>query len=79
MIKIQQCPVSFDQILNSRRFNVLFTKKKMYMEWELLKIHEDNAQNQVVRIRKSKRKIRDWTRYVELLISIFYKILKLLP
>jgi hypothetical protein len=41
-------PISFDQILNSRHFNSVIYKEKMFMAIEQLTNYEDNAQNQLL-------------------------------
>jgi hypothetical protein len=37
-LMMQILPISFDQILNSRRFNAVSTKKKMFTATDQLKI-----------------------------------------
>ncbi|HTG66589.1 MAG TPA: gliding motility protein GldN [Flavobacterium sp.] len=52
-------PVSFDQILNSRRFNsVIYKEENVYGDREIKEYMKDNAQNQLLEADRVKEKIR---------------------
>ncbi|KDN55792.1 gliding motility protein GldO [Flavobacterium seoulense] len=54
-------PVSFDQILNSRRFNsVIYKEENVYGDREIKEYMKDNAQNQLLEAERVKEKIRDF-------------------
>ncbi len=54
-------PISFDQILNSRRFNALIYKEEnMYGDREIKDYMKDNAQNQLLESERVKEKIRNF-------------------
>ncbi len=54
-------PISFDQILNSRRFNaVIYKEENVYGDREIKSYMKDNAQNQLVESERVKDKIRDF-------------------
>ncbi len=54
-------PVSFDQILNSRRFNALiYQEENVYGDRAIVSYMKDNAQNQLIEAERVKEKIRDF-------------------
>lgn len=54
-------PVSFDQILNSRRFNsVIYKEENVYGDREIKEYMKDNAQNQLLEAERVKDKIRSF-------------------
>ena len=54
-------PVSFDQILNSRRFNsTIYKEENMYGDREIKDYMKDNAQNQLLESERVKEKIRNF-------------------
>ncbi|MFL9830574.1 gliding motility protein GldN [Flavobacterium sp. ARAG 55.4] len=54
-------PISFDQILNSRRFNsVIYKEENVYGDREIKEYMKDNAQNQLLEAERVKEKIRDF-------------------
>ena len=54
-------PVSFDQILNSRRFNsVIYKEENAYGDREIKEYMKDNAQSQLLEAERVKEKIRDF-------------------
>ena len=54
-------PISFDQILNSRRFNsVIYQEENVYGDRQIMSYMKDNAQNQLLEARRVKEKIRDF-------------------
>jgi gliding motility associated protien GldN len=54
-------PVSFDQILNSRRFNaVIYQEENVYGDRAIVGYMKDNAQNQLLESERVKEKIRDF-------------------
>ena len=54
-------PVSFDQILNSRRFNsVIYKEENVYGDRTIEEYMKDNAQNQLLESERIKSKIRDF-------------------
>lgn len=54
-------PISFDQILNSRRFNaVVYKEENMYGDREIKEYMKDNAQNQLLESERVKEKIRNF-------------------
>lgn len=54
-------PVSFDQILNSRRFNgVIYQEENVYGDRAIVSYMKDNAQNQLLEAERVKDKIRDF-------------------
>ena len=54
-------PVSFDQILNSRRFNsVIYKEENVYGDREIKEYMKDNAQNQLLESERVKEKIRNF-------------------
>jgi hypothetical protein len=54
-------PISFDQILNSRRFNaVIYKEENVYGDREIEKYMKNNAQNQLLEAERVKEKIRDF-------------------
>ncbi len=54
-------PVSFDQILNSRRFNsVIYKEENVYGDRSIADYMKDNAQNQLLESERVKEKIRDF-------------------
>lgn len=54
-------PISFDQILNSRRFNsVIYREENVYGDREIKEYMKDNAQNQLLEAERVKEKIRDF-------------------
>jgi len=54
-------PISFDQILNSRRFNsVIYKEENVYGDREIKEYMKDNAQSQLLEAERVKEKIRDF-------------------
>lgn len=54
-------PISFDQILNSRRFNaVIYQEENIYGDRAITSYMKDNAQNQLLEAERVKEKIRDF-------------------
>ncbi|TDD93772.1 type IX secretion system ring subunit PorN/GldN [Flavobacterium cellulosilyticum] len=54
-------PVSFDQILNSRRFNsVIYQEENVYGDRTIESYMKDNAQNQLLEAERVKEKIRNF-------------------
>ncbi|MBA4318185.1 MAG: gliding motility protein GldN [Flavobacterium sp.] len=54
-------PISFDQILNSRRFNsVIYQEENVYGDRDIMSYMKDNAQNQLLEAERVKEKIRDF-------------------
>ena len=54
-------PISFDQILNSRRFNaVIYQEENVYGDRAIVSYMKDNAQNQLLEAERVKEKIRDF-------------------
>ena len=54
-------PISFDQILNSRRFNaVVYKEENLYGDREIKDYMKDNAQNQLLESERVKEKIRNF-------------------
>lgn len=54
-------PVSFDQILNSRRFNsVIYKEENVYGDRSIAEYMKDNAQNQLLESERVKEKIRNF-------------------
>ena len=54
-------PISFDQILNSRRFNaIIYKEENMYGDREIKDYMKDNAQNQLLESERVKEKIRNF-------------------
>lgn len=54
-------PISFDHILNSRRFNaVIYQEENVYGDRAIEKYMRDNAQNQLLESERVKEKIRDF-------------------
>jgi len=54
-------PISFDQILNSRRFNsVIYQEENVYGDREIKSYMKDNAQSQLLEAERVKEKIRDF-------------------
>ena len=54
-------PISFDQILNSRRFNsVIYQEENVYGDRDIASYMKDNAQNQLLEAERVKEKIRDF-------------------
>lgn len=54
-------PISFDQILNSRRFNaVIYQEENVYGDRTIVSYMKDNAQNQLLESERVKEKIRDF-------------------
>ena len=54
-------PFSFDQILNSRRFNsVIYKEENMYGDRYIAEYMKDNAQNQLLESERVKEKIRNF-------------------
>ncbi|MRX66993.1 gliding motility associated protien GldN [Flavobacterium resistens] len=53
--------ISFDQILNSRRFNaIIYKEENMYGDREIKDYMKDNAQNQLLESERVKEKIRNF-------------------
>jgi gliding motility associated protien GldN len=54
-------PISFDHLLNSRRFNgVIYKEENVYGDREIQQYMKDNAQNQLLESERVKEKIRDF-------------------
>ena len=54
-------PISFDHILNSRRFNaVIYQEENVYGDRVIASYMKDNAQNQLLEAERVKEKIRDF-------------------
>jgi gliding motility associated protien GldN len=54
-------PISFDQILNSRRFNaVIYREENVYGDRDIKSYMKDNSQNQLLESERVKDKIRDF-------------------
>lgn len=54
-------PVSFDQILNSRKFNsVIYKEENVYGDRTIAEYMKDNAQNQLLEAERVKEKIRNF-------------------
>jgi gliding motility associated protien GldN len=54
-------PISFDHILNSRRFNaVIYQEENVYGDRTITSYMKDNAQNQLLEAERVKEKIRDF-------------------
>lgn len=54
-------PISFDHILNSRRFNaVIYQEENVYGDRAITSYMKDNAQNQLLEAERVKEKIRDF-------------------
>lgn len=54
-------PVSFDQILNSRRFNsVIYKEENLYGDRPIAEYMKDNSQNQLLESERVKEKIRNF-------------------
>ncbi len=54
-------PISFDQVLNSRRFNaIIYKEENMYGDREIKDYMKDNAQNQLLESERVKEKIRNF-------------------
>lgn len=54
-------PFSFDQLLNSRRFNsVIYKEENVYGDRDISDYMKDNAQNQLLESERVKEKIRDF-------------------
>lgn len=54
-------PISFDQILNSRRFNsVIYQEENVYGDRQIMSYMKNNAQNQLLEAERVKEKIRDF-------------------
>ena len=54
-------PISFDQILNSRRFNsVIYQEENVYGDRQIMSYMKDNALNQLLEAERVKEKIRDF-------------------
>jgi gliding motility associated protien GldN len=54
-------PISFDQILNSRRFNsVIYREENVYGDRDIKEYMKDNAQNQLLESERIKEKIRNF-------------------
>ncbi len=54
-------PISFDQILNSRRFNaIIYKEENMYGDREIKDYMKDNAQSQLLESERVKEKIRNF-------------------
>jgi gliding motility associated protien GldN len=59
--KNSSMPISFDQILNSRRFNaVIYQEENVYGDRAIVSYMKDNAQNQLLEAERVKEKIRDF-------------------
>jgi gliding motility associated protien GldN len=59
--KNSSMPISFDQILNSRRFNsVIYKEENVYGDREIKEYMKDNAQNQLLESDRIKEKIRNF-------------------
>jgi gliding motility associated protien GldN len=54
-------PISFDQILNSRRFNaVIYQEENVYGDREIQQYMKDNSQMQLLESERIKEKIRSF-------------------
>ncbi len=54
-------PISFDHLLNSRRFNgVIYKEENVYGDRQIQDYMKDNAQNQLLESQRVKEKIRDF-------------------
>jgi hypothetical protein len=54
-------PITFDQILNSRRFNsVIYKEENVYGDRDIKDYMKDNAQNQLLESDRIKDKIRSF-------------------
>jgi gliding motility associated protien GldN len=54
-------PISFDQIMNSRRFNaIIYKEENMYGDREIKDYMKNNAQNQLLESERVKEKIRNF-------------------
>jgi gliding motility associated protien GldN len=59
--KNSSMPISFDQILNSRRFNaVVYKEENVYGDRSIEEYMKDNSQNQLVESERIKEKIRNF-------------------
>jgi gliding motility associated protien GldN len=59
--KNSSMPISFDQILNSRRFNAtIYQEENVYGDRQIANYMKDNAQNQLLEAERVKEKIRDF-------------------
>ncbi|WP_418262140.1 gliding motility protein GldN [Flavobacterium faecale] len=59
--KNSSMPISFDQILNSRRFNsVIYKEENVYGDREIKEYMKDNAQKQLIESDRIKEKIRNF-------------------
>ena len=59
--KNSSMPISFDQILNSRRFNaVIYQEENVYGDRSIVSYMKDNAQNQLLESERVKEKIRNF-------------------
>lgn len=59
--KNSSMPISFDHILNSRRFNaVIYQEENVYGDRTIVSYMKDNAQNQLLESERVKEKIRDF-------------------
>jgi hypothetical protein len=54
-------PISFDHLLNSRRFNsVIYKEENIYNDREIAKYMKDNSLMQLIESERVKNKIRDF-------------------
>jgi gliding motility associated protien GldN len=59
--KNSSMPISFDQILNSRRFNaVVYKEENVYGDRSIEEYMKDNSQNQLIESERIKEKIRNF-------------------
>lgn len=59
--KNSAAPISFDQVLNSRRFNaIIYKEENMYGDREIKDYMRDNAQQQLLESERVKEKIRNF-------------------
>lgn len=59
--KNSSMPISFDHILNSRRFNaIIYQEENVYGDRAIVSYMKDNAQNQLLESERVKEKIRDF-------------------
>jgi gliding motility associated protien GldN len=59
--KNSSMPITFDQILNSRRFNsVIYKEENVYGDRDIKDYMKDNAQNQLLESDRIKDKIRSF-------------------
>jgi gliding motility associated protien GldN len=59
--KNSSMPISFDQILNSRRFNsVIYQEENVYGDRNIVSYMKDNAQNQLLESERVKEKVRNF-------------------